>query len=66
VRVWDMHEYPGAEDTKSGDIELVSALGFFWGDVLKGAGGYNVVEEGCVFGCVLPIRVERSCIEEHR
>jgi hypothetical protein len=33
----------------SGDVGFVSAPGFFWGDVLKGAGGYDVVEEGCVF-----------------
>ena len=24
--------------------------GFFWGDVLKGARGYDVVEGGCIFG----------------
>ena len=61
-----MHECPGAEDAKSGDIGLVPAPGFFWGHIPKGAGGYHIVEKGCLFERVVPVRLGESCIEEHR
>ena len=65
MRVWDVHKCPGAEDTKSGDIRLFPAPGFFWGDIPKGSGGYDIMEVGCVFERVMPVQLREVSIEEH-
>ena len=60
-----MHKCLGTEDTKSGDIGLVPTPGFFWGDIPKGLGGYDIMEVGCVFKCVVPVRLREVGIKEH-
>jgi hypothetical protein len=55
LRIRDVYEHVGSEDAQPGDIWLVAAPGFFWGDIPKGAGGYDIMEEGRVFEHVVPI-----------
>jgi hypothetical protein len=55
MHIQDVYERAGSEDAQPGDVWLVAAPGFLWGDIPKGAGGYNIMEEGRIFERIVPI-----------
>jgi hypothetical protein len=67
MHIQDVHECLGAEYAVWRIVEISGflMLGFFWGHIPKGPGGYHVVEMGCVSEHVVPIRVGESCMMLH-